>query len=200
MGANSGAYGLAAVSAFPDADIVFVEPLERPLQNLEWNLALNGVSATVVKAALSDRDGAGTMEMPEGSDCSYSATLEVGSRQANADYQHVSVRRGASVIRDLGLASPMLCKIDVESHELQVILGFGADTLENTIFLIEVLSDEQFGLIETLLPNESFAYFGIDEAARRISPAARWLGREIKNYWIVPSQYKSIAQKLLQCV
>jgi FkbM family methyltransferase len=159
VGANAGSYTLLAASR--GAKVIAFEPNPLPRAFLQRSLALNGLAAEVVAAAVSDR--AGTLAM----DLSGDATGHVSAEGSDT---------ARSVTLD-GLASPApaLVKIDVEGHEAAVIAG-GRKTLSTTdSAIVETWGAAPLHEQLALLGLRPFAY---DPASRRLTPREEFTGAQ----------------------
>jgi FkbM family methyltransferase len=124
VGANVGLYSLFAARR-ADAVVAF-EPHPLNLDGLEANLARNGVDATVVRGALSDRGGEADL---------YVAAEEAGAGthtfapdQVSGDAITVPVHAGDELIDAGEIPPPTVAKLDVQGAEYRVLKG-----LENAL-------------------------------------------------------------------
>ncbi|MGH9315331.1 MAG: FkbM family methyltransferase [Vicinamibacterales bacterium] len=124
VGANWGYFTLVAASIVgPRGRVIALEPEPRLFDLLEQNLRLNGLShATALREAATDR--ASTMALHTfDENCANWGVSSVVRAQPGAVATTVAGRPLDAVVRDAGLASIHLVKIDVEGHELEVLAG-----------------------------------------------------------------------------
>jgi FkbM family methyltransferase len=140
VGANSGFYSLLAQAVNPNAFVAAFEPSPANAAVLRDNVALNEFAIECLEAAVTDRSGPVTLFDFPG--FSYSASLVEGFRPGT------SVRTVQGVTLDdflelRGLAGKsVLCKIDVEGHELAVLQGAKRLLAAGTTAVVELLSSK----------------------------------------------------------
>lgn len=168
VGANTGVYALIARTVNPQATIIAVEPVERVFRKLEDNIALNGGGIRAVRAALTDHEGAVTLydaphlEHVLGVSLNKERIYVVEGKSV----QPVSVagRTMAGIAQEFGLPRIDLMKIDVETHEPEVLAGF-IDILrrDKPTLLIEILNDQVAARVEDLVRGLGYVYYNIDD-------------------------------------
>jgi FkbM family methyltransferase len=123
VGANFGVYSLVLAREVGRSGRVFAfEPGEEALAQLRRNLALNSsLNVEVVPAALSDRDGTGSLAHVYGP-----PTYTIDDR---APGERVDLVRLDTWMAATGAPPPAIVKVDVEGHEPAVFAG-GRSTLE----------------------------------------------------------------------
>jgi FkbM family methyltransferase len=123
IGANTGAYALAAASANPDAWIVAFEPLSRTVRRLSRNIALNNFNIEAVECAVSSSTGHTIIyDVEEDGDVNYTASLEPG-HGVNRVRRSIETLSVDDFLRERGWPRVDLVKIDVETHEPAVLQG-----------------------------------------------------------------------------
>ena len=115
-GANVGLFSLFLKEA---ARVVAVEPNPDVNRRLAMNLESNGVAATVVEAAISDRDGTVKMDF-----AGPSVLTEIG--ESGTEVRSVSLD---SLFAETKVDSVDLLKLDLEGHEIEALRG-GTHALE----------------------------------------------------------------------
>jgi hypothetical protein len=115
--------------------------------------------------AVSNYDGEGVIyDLP--TEHIYSVTLNKDLHNLELPAQRVTViaRRLATFIEQRGLTKVDLIKIDVESHEPEVLEGMGEylDLMRPTI-LMEVWNDEVGRRAEAVLAQHDYLFFSTDE-------------------------------------
>lgn len=166
VGANTGVYALLAKTVKPDATIIAVEPVERVFRKMEENIALNGGGIHAVRAAMTDHEGEVMLyDIPE-----IDHVLAVSLNK-----EHLSMLKGlrpvpvpartmAGIARQYALPRIDLMKIDVETHEPEVLSGF-LDLLrrDKPALLIEILNDQVAARVEDLVNGLGYLYYNIDD-------------------------------------
>ena len=184
IGANTGVYALMARSLNPRAAIYAFEPVDRVFAKLETNRMLNNYDFTSVKQALSNYDGDAVIYDTD-AEHTYSVTV---NKNTLADTEHlvetrIPVMRLDSFIAANGIDRIDVMKIDVETHEPEVLEGMGAylDQYRPSI-LIEVLDDEVGARIEALVQLSGYLYFNLNDHAGTWRQVERICKSDFWNY------------------
>ncbi len=121
VGANVGVFSTMVGTRIPDVRITAVEPFPPVRADLLANLALNGLHATVVEAAVSDVAGSATFEVLGRDVLNRLAARGEGDVSDNGAR---AITVPVTTLDDLlGADVPALVKIDVEGTELLVMQG-----------------------------------------------------------------------------
>lgn len=164
VGANTGVYSLVSKAVNPIAEVHAFEPVDRIKARLMDNCALNGFDIKCHGEAVSNTDGKGTIYDPR-TDHLYSVTVNSNyAAHQNAVPTEINTIRLDTFFKDHDLKRLDLIKIDVETHEPEVIAGMGfiLATMKPTI-LIELLNDEVARRVEKLIDGLGYLYFDIAE-------------------------------------
>ncbi|MEZ5308596.1 MAG: FkbM family methyltransferase [Pyrinomonadaceae bacterium] len=168
IGANDGLYSLAARAVNKEARIVCAEPLGFVLERLKANFKQNGFDdIELAEIAFSDYDGDAEMFVPVDADYIRSATVNTNllDRKLNAiRLENILVERFDSYFVEHELEGLDLVKMDVESHEPEVLQGFG-DLLKEykPTILAEVSYERVPSMLNEILAPHGYLYFNIDE-------------------------------------
>lgn len=165
IGANTGVYSLIAKSLNPSAKVFAFEPVKRIYEKLKENAALNQFDIHCINKALSNFDGLATIYDNE-EEHLYSVTVNKNMFEGQFPVKAVEIETLTidSFIRANDLKNIDLIKIDVETHEPEVLEGF-AEFLANfkPSMIIEVLDDETGSKVNSLLDGLNYLYYNIDE-------------------------------------
>jgi len=170
IGANTGVYSLIAKSLNPASTVLALEPIERVFEKLEANNALNGYDIVCLPIAASNANGTATV-YDAGGEHVYSVT--VNKNLASSDVAVIptviQTMRLDRLIEEQKLDRLDLLKIDVETHEPEVLEGLGdyLDQFRPTM-LIEILNDEVGTRVEALVKGKDYLYFNIDETSQSV--------------------------------
>jgi FkbM family methyltransferase len=135
VGANIGAYSVLLSTEV--SRIVAYEANKAAATEMRANLRLNGISAMVREAAVSDR--AGELEFGV---VSRLAGNNGAVRTSSAAFRHTTVVPAVTLDEDLpGFSGPIAMKIDVEGHERAVLEGARRTLAHNSC----ILQIEDFG-------------------------------------------------------
>ncbi len=165
IGANTGVYSLLSRASNPKAEIYAFEPVERVHQKLEANNALNGFDIHCIKKAASNQDGTALIY---DKDTEHTLSVTVGEDlsedQSDSIPVEIETQRLDSFIGSNAIKNIDLMKIDVETHEVQVLEGMG-EALQRSqpTMLIEILNKNVASGIEELISGMGYEYYNIDE-------------------------------------
>lgn len=165
IGANTGVYSLVAKSVNPRARVFAFEPVARVFEKLEENNRLNNYDIVCLRKAVSNYTGKAVI-YDTNEEHIYSVTVNKNLHDATttvrqSEIETVSLRE---FIEKEHLTHIDLMKIDVETHEPEVLEGLGAylEKFRPTMF-VEVLNDEVGSRINELVKDLEYLYFNIDE-------------------------------------
>jgi FkbM family methyltransferase len=168
IGANDGMYSLAARTVNKNAKIVSAEPLDFVLARLKQNFAANNVTdIDLQELAFSNYTGSAEMFVPVDADYIRSATVNDNLLDRPPEAirtESIEVKRFDEFFKESSMKGLDLVKIDVESHEPEVLEGFG-DLLGEykPTLLIEVSYERVPDLLNEILEPHGYLYFNIDE-------------------------------------
>ncbi len=116
VGANVGVYSCLVAEVLGDGGrVVAIEPEGGNAAKLRRNADLNGSSVEVVEVALSDGEGAGSMD-------SSVPLMRSGGFKVSEGEGDVELVTGDSLVRR-GFPVPNVVKMDIEGHELRALRG-----------------------------------------------------------------------------
>lgn len=168
IGANDGMYSLAARAVNKNAKIIAAEPLDFVLERLKQNFAANNADdIELLEIAFSDYTGEAEMFVPVDADYIRSATVNTNLLDRPPEAirsEKIVVERFDEYFKRRGLDRLDLVKMDVESHEPEVLEGFGEliGKCKPTI-LAEVSYERVPDLLNEILEPHGYLYFNIDE-------------------------------------
>ncbi len=165
IGANTGIYSLVSETLRPNAKIYAFEPVKRVFDKLVNNIALNNFSSKPYEVAISNKDGEAYIYDTD-SEHILSVTVNKNMLSLNTKTHKVSINtlKLSTLIKREKLEKIDLIKIDVETHEAEVLEGMG-DYLAKfkPTLLIEILNNEVAKDVNQLLENLDYLFFDIDE-------------------------------------
>jgi FkbM family methyltransferase len=165
LGANTGVFSLVAKSVNPNAKVYAFEPVKRVFDKLRQNVRLNGYDVQCVEMAVSNNDGNAVIYDMD--------TEHILSVTVNHNYLDPSIKVHEvpieticlnTFIRENNIPNIDLMKIDVETHEPQVLEGF-SDYLSRfrPTMLIEILNNEIGEKVEGMIKGLGYLFYNIDE-------------------------------------
>ena len=169
IGANTGVYSLIAKSMNPDALVYAFEPVNRVFVRLKENIELNNFDIIPFELAVSNACGSATI-FDTLSDHIYSVTVNknLASPDVLVEETEITTISLNSFVERYGIEKVDLLKIDVETHEPEVLEGFSRYLqLYKPTILIEVLNDEIGRRVQEQVQGLDYLYFNIDE---RVGP------------------------------
>ncbi len=165
IGANTGLYSLMAKTINPNADVYAFEPVERVYDKLSYNNLLNNYDIKCEKKAISNRDGSALI-YDQDTEHTYSITV---NKDTTTDGEkaipiRIETVRLDTFIQQNNISRIDLLKIDVETHEVEVLEGLGKyiKAFEPTL-LIEILDEDIAKGVSELLAGIDYMFFNIDE-------------------------------------
>lgn len=165
IGANTGIYSLMAKCIRPDARVYAFEPVSRVFKKLQENIALNGYDIIPIEKAVSNADGVAIIYDPA-TEHTYSVTVNKNLNTTETDVVETKIEMITmdSFIREQGLKKIDLIKIDVETHEPEVMEGFSEYLSKfQPSILIEILNNEVGEKVSNMIRGLDYLYFNIDE-------------------------------------
>lgn len=166
IGANTGVYALAAKAVNPGAEVIAVEPVARIYKKLVDNIGLNGGTVKAVLAAATSHTGTVVLYDQPQSEHVLSVSLNPEWNKESTALRPVEVP--AYTVADLlakhGNTTADLLKIDVETHEAEVLRGFREILLrDKPAMLIELLNGQVAAEVGALINDLGYTYFNIDD-------------------------------------
>lgn len=180
IGANTGIYSLVSKAINPKARVMAFEPVERVFNKLQSNIELNNFNTESYLMAVSDKDGEAVFYDTD-ADHTYTVTINKDLSQDKRYHPvKVKIKTIDSLIKEQKIDHIDLVKIDVETHEPEVMKGFSLIKKYQPNILIEILSDEIGEKVqnEIELYGARHIYFDIDEETgpRRVKHIRRSSG------------------------
>lgn len=167
VGANTGVYALLAKTVNPKASVYAFEPVDRVYKKLVVNNNLNGYNIYCCKKAVSNYDGEATI-YDKDIEHTYSVTVnqDISLNKEDSIPVTVDTIRLDTFINQEDVPKVDLIKIDVETHEVEVLEGIGKyiQVWEPTM-IIEILNDQVAKGIENILSDLNYNYYVIDETS-----------------------------------
>jgi FkbM family methyltransferase len=165
VGANTGIYSLVAKTIKPTSLVYGFEPVKRVFEKYKKNCQLNNYDIHCSEIALSDYDGEGVI-YDTTSEHTYSVAVNknIALDGISTIETKIEVRRLSSFIIENQIKKIDLIKIDVETHEVEVLKGMDKylQAFQPTL-LIEILNDEIGEKIQELIKDIDYLFFNIDE-------------------------------------
>ena len=167
IGANTGIFAMIAKSVTPSARVYAFEPLKRVHQKLASNIELNRYDIKSYPLAISNANGKAFVYDQPTSENVYSVTVNgainpqdiIGSVKTEIDIVTLDTFIDENKVQGIDLM-----KIDVETHEGEVLEGFrGHLAAFKPTFLIEILRNEVGEKVQHCLEGLGYLYFNINE-------------------------------------
>lgn len=195
IGANTGLYSLIAKSVNKDAQVYAYEPVKRVFDKLIFNNQLNNFDIKCSMYAISNNIGKAIIYDVPNTDHIYSVTVNKNMADSKTPTIETEIQTITldSVIENEKIGKIDLLKIDVETHEPEVLEGYSKYIHQhNPTLLIEVLDDTVGQAIQAILKDLDYLYFNIDEN-KGLNQVDTILKSDYYNYLICSSE---IAKKL----
>jgi FkbM family methyltransferase len=196
IGANTGLYALIARTVNPNAIIHSFEPIPGVFKLLQKNTELNNYEIFNHELALSNFNGTASIFLPKNTDFAYSVTVNQNRLHKNNKAKELIIKTKTleSFIEENSITTIDLMKIDVETHEPEVLEGMGKyiKAYKPTI-IIEVLESEIAERLKPYLNNLGYYIFNIDDNKNTIRQINTI---EKSDYWNLLLCNEEIAKKL----
>lgn len=166
VGANTGLFSLIAKTVNSESKVYAFEPIERNYTKLKQNCELNNYNIHCLQSALSNKSGEAHIFENPSNDIIYSVTVNKSLIEIteNVVKTPINIIRMDEFIEQNNIENIDLIKIDVETHEPEVLEGFGKYlTLFQPTLLIEVLDEKKACEIENIIKEIPYLYFMINE-------------------------------------
>ncbi|MDG1475543.1 MAG: FkbM family methyltransferase [Vicingaceae bacterium] len=167
IGAYSGLYSLTSATLNPEAKIYAFEPMKHNFNLLNKNIQLNNFpNVSTIQKACSNFSGEAIVYTEKNTTLTTSVTVNKSLYEEDIELDTIPIEtiRIDNYVATKKIEGLDLIKIDVETHEHEVLLGMG-DLIKKhkPTFLIEVLNDEVGKNIQSLVEGLDYLYFDIDE-------------------------------------
>jgi FkbM family methyltransferase len=158
IGANIGIMSIAIAKLYPASKVIAFECNPLTTHRLCTNIQQNQVEIKVFNVALSNQNKISTFSIRNTGNSGISSLTP----WVNATYENeisVATRTADSLIETNEASAPTLIKIDVEGHELEVLLGLskhlGSEALRTIVF--EAADPESLGRLTALLADKGYS-------------------------------------------
>jgi FkbM family methyltransferase len=169
VGANVGVFSVLAKANNPNAQVIAFEPQPNIFEILKKNNAINNFDIHCENNAISNTSGSvpffnhGPNTFSDNN--TTSGSLNKTWRPIDQNSINVEAITLESYIKTNNIESIDLLKIDVETLEYDVLLGYGDFLLKHEpIIILEIQSIGIGSSIESLLKNTLYLYYSIDES------------------------------------
>jgi FkbM family methyltransferase len=120
IGANEGVFSI--IAAKTASRVIAVEPQSRLIPVIQENLRLNGIeNVTIVRAAISDQSGTGTLHLSP--DVNNASTALSRNTRYPVKTETTPLMPLTELFDQLGLETVDFMKMDIEGYEYEAILG-----------------------------------------------------------------------------
>lgn len=165
IGANTGIYSLVAKTLNSSSKVYAFEPVDRVFQKLVYNNEINSYDIFCIKKAVSNSVGSAKI-YDKDTEHTYSVTVnkDLSDNTETSIEVEIETTTIDTFIKENNINHIDLLKIDVETHEVEVLEGFKnyIEKFEPTM-LIEILNDEIAVGIEEIISNINYNFYNIDE-------------------------------------
>jgi FkbM family methyltransferase len=165
IGANTGIYALVAKLNHPHARVFAFEPVPAVYEKLKQNVRANGFDIACDPRAVSSFTGAATIYL-HNTEHVYSVTVNqnLNSPDVRAVPMEISTVTLDQFVVQQSLERVDLLKIDVETHEPEVLAGMTQILRRHKPdMIIEILLDDVGRRVEQALDGLGYWYFHVDE-------------------------------------
>ena len=189
IGANTGVYSMVAKATNKNAAIHAFEPFEAIYKKLVHNAAINGFDIQNNCTAISNYTGDAVIYT---ADKNFAYSVTVNQNLWVKDSEPIKIDIKTSTLKDYieqqNIHSIDLMKIDVETHEPEVMEGFAEYFLRfKPILLIEILNEEIARKLNPYFDPAVFDFYNIDElvGVKKVDALSK---SDYYNFLIVPRE------------
>jgi len=165
IGANTGVYSMVSKAVNSSADVHAFEPFKTIHKKLDYNAGINNFKIHINCKAISNYTGEGVI-YTDGSDFAYSVTVNKNLWVNDKEPVKLNIKTITlkEYIEQNNITNIDLMKIDVETHEPEVMEGFSPYFDQfNPILLIEILNDEVALKLNNYFDINKYNFYNIDE-------------------------------------
>ena len=167
IGANTGIFCLTAKCQNPNSKVFAFEPVDRVFEKLKKNISINNFDINCYKIAVSNFNGKAFIYDTD-TEHTYSVTVNQNLNPSGIKTikHEITTLTIDNIIESENLNRIDLIKIDVETHEPEVLEGYlKYIKRDHPTLLIEILTNEIGARVESILRNAgcNYLYFNIDE-------------------------------------
>lgn len=195
VGSNTGLYALVAKAINANSKVFAFEPVHRVYLKLLHNIDLNKYDIIAIEKALSNFNGYGKI-YDTNSDHIYSVTINRNLNPSTTGIIETMVETITldTFIEEYNIPKIDLLKIDVETHEPEVLMGYLKNLkLHRPSILIEVLTDEVGHRVNKIVDGLEYLYFNIDDKTGTIRQVTHITRSDGFNYLLCDNH---VAKKL----
>lgn len=188
IGANTGLYSLISKTINPDADVHCFEPIPKVFDKLKNNVNINKYNIHCIQKAVSDCTGSAIIYLPKNYEHVYSVTVNKNlNNNPTIDLEcfEITTITLYDYIQQNNIKKIDLMKIDVETHEFEVLTGMKEYLFSMyPTLLIEILNNDIAEKINRLLKDSDYLFFDIDDKTGIISKKDKIEKSSFYNYLI----------------
>ncbi|MES2893438.1 MAG: FkbM family methyltransferase [Bacteroidota bacterium] len=189
IGANTGLYSLVAKTKNRQASVHAFEPFGAICNKLVHNAAINQYAIACNCLAVSDYTGDAVIYTAD-AEFAYSVTVNQNLWVTEGEAIKLDIK--TTTLKDYIEANKIqridLMKIDVETHEPEVMAGFDFYFRKfKPVLLIEILNEEVAAKLAPYFPNDEFDFYNIDERVG-IKKVASLSKSDYYNFLVVPRE------------
>ena len=189
VGANVGIFSVLAKANNPNAQVIAFEPQPNIFEILKKNNAISNTSGSVPFF----NHGPNTFS----DNNTTSGSLNKTWRPIDQNSIYVEAITLESYINTNNIEAIDLLKIDVETLEYEVLLGYGSFLLKHEpIIILEIQSKEIGSNIESLLTIDLYLYYSIDESQGLVKIDVLGTGED-NNYLLCPKSKIHLINSLI---
>lgn len=189
IGANTGLYSLVAKTKNAGASVHAFEPFGAVFNKLDNNIKINGFDVKTNCLAISNYTGNAVI-YTEDENFAYSVTVNknLWIKDKHAIKMDIKTITLKDYIEMNKIKKIDLIKIDVETHEPEVMEGFAEYFLRfRPILLIEILNDDIANKLNPYFDGALFDFYNIDERTG-VKKVERLSKSDYYNFLIVPKE------------
>lgn len=165
IGANTGIYSLVAKSINQKSKVFGFEPVHRVFEKFLLNCKLNNFDIHCLPYAASNYNGEAIIyDVPSEHVYSVTVNKNIAKPGIKTIETKIQTQKLSTFIKNFELTKIDLIKIDVETHEPEVLEGMEEFLMQfQPTLLIEILNNEVGNKVQSILKDIDYLFFNIDE-------------------------------------
>jgi len=189
IGANSGIFSVIAKVSNPKSNVFAFEPQPNIYEVLQKNSVINKFDINCMNIALSNSNG--TLPFYNYGNYAFDGNTTAGSlnkefRPENQKSIMVKVTELTTFVHENNISKIDLIKMDVETHEFEVLQGYKELLNLHTPMIIIEIQNEQVGKnVSEIVKLDTYKYFLIDEEIGLVE-VEKLGGNSFTNYFLCP--------------
>ncbi len=199
IGANVGLFGIVSKKIAKNAEVFFIEPLERNVLLIKKNILLNGMHLDVFPVAVADKESTSTFYDMKSDDNTIGSLKKDFVKKHKHHKEIVPIKVPVTTLDNLvnnnSIPAIDLMKIDVEGVDFEVLKGAN-NTIKmyRPVIIIEITDNTTADLITMFFKEKNYKYlfFEIDDVNNDIHQQKHIVKKANRNFILCPVEKENL--------